>query len=85
MKTTSAAKANRNADIVDRLEAEIERLHNERIQLDRLLARYRAALEPFCTADWYAYGGGKFQGIVHEAALDEAKTLLGMMPARDGT
>lgn len=43
--------------------------------------RLRIALLPFCTADWYALGNGTFQGIIEKEALDEAKAVLGMVPA----
>jgi hypothetical protein len=63
---TSAAKANRRADIVDRLEAENERLRaaNETLgwQLETIL---QACDEPSC--GWYS---------VSEATIDEARAAL---------
>lgn len=37
------------------------------------IGRLRAALKPFCEADWYADGHGRFDGKIAGADLDRAK------------
>ena len=50
------------------------------MEIDRL----RDALRPFCEADWYAMGHGKFEGKVSGEALDEAKAALARLPNSSG-
>lgn len=39
------------------------------------IERLRAALRPFCEADWYAMGNGKFEGKVSNEVLNAAKAV----------
>lgn len=40
---------------------------------DAEIGRLLAALKPFCEADWYADGHGRFDGKIAGADLDRAK------------
>lgn len=70
--------------IVETLAAERDlykrRLANSEECRDNLFAaiqRLHAALRPFCEADWYADGFGKFLGKITGDDLDRAKAALG--------
>ena len=63
------------ADEIERQRRALEVCKDDTAMLAAEVEQLRAALVPFCKADWYALGNGSFEGIVTGAALDEAKRL----------
>lgn len=60
----------------NKFEAENNRLLTENRDLHLDLALARTALKPFCEADWYSLGDGRYEGFVSGADLTNAKAAI---------